>query len=225
VVAQDYAAEGWAVDAVEIDPAVVEAARTCFDLGADEADVHVLDGRRFLREETAHGGRTWDLIVLDAFGSAAIPFHLVTREFFALTAQRLADGGVLAMNVETRGWDDPLLASLAATVGRTYPTVLALPTQEPPNTLGNVILLASPDPRFDLAEYQDRLPRPVEHLGDDYDHWKVVQMNHAWDNRYRPENPEAVVLTDDRNPIDLWAEAVNQEARRELREFFSAEGD
>jgi len=217
VVAQDYAAEGWEVDAVEIDPAVVEAARDHFGLSRDVARIHVEDGRRFLRETTER----WDLVLVDAFGSASIPFHLVTSEFFSLARQRVAPHGLLAMNVETRGWDDPLVAALARTLQESFSTVLALPTQEPPNSLGNVVLVASADPDFRMEGFVDRLPRPVEHLGDDYDHWRVVQMNHAWDNRFVPETRTAVVLTDDRNPVALWAEAVNREAREELREYFA----
>jgi len=44
----------------------------------------------------------------------------------------------------------------------------------------------------------------------------VVQRNHAWDNRYIPGKENAVVLTDDRNPSDLWAERINYAVRQEL---------
>ena len=40
--------------------------------------------------------------------------------------------------------------------------------------------------------------------------------NHAWDNRYEPPAAGGSVLTDDLNPVDLWAEAINLEARKVL---------
>jgi len=42
------------------------------------------------REFLAERDGRYDLIIVDAFGSGAIPFHLVTREAFALCKSRLA---------------------------------------------------------------------------------------------------------------------------------------
>ena len=96
-VAKRYAADGWRVDAVEIDPEVSELALNHFGLRPEEAAVHHGDGRRFLADRPVG---SYDLVILDAFGSSSIPFHLVTREVFALVRSRLAPGGLLAMNVE-----------------------------------------------------------------------------------------------------------------------------
>jgi len=215
VVVQAYHQAGWKIDAVEIDPSVVEAAREFFGLRPHDAKIVVDDARHFLRESE----EKWDLILVDAFGSSSIPFHLVSEEFFALAKAHLASNGLLAMNVECRQWYDPLVASVGLTMKQEFPKVWALPTQEPPNTLGNVVLLSAVDPNFELPE--DKLPRPLNFVNDDYEHWRVVQMNHAWDNRFDPAKLEgAEVLSDDRNPVDLWSNAVNREARVELREFF-----
>ena len=40
----------------------------------------------------------YDLIVLDAFNSTGVPFHLMTREFFELVRKRLKPDGVFAAN-------------------------------------------------------------------------------------------------------------------------------
>jgi spermidine synthase len=216
-VVKDYARAGWNIETVEIDPGVVRMAREHFELG-DHADrVVCMDGRRFLRETTS----SYDLIVLDAFGSSSIPFHLVTREMFALAASRLAADGILALNIETRSWDDPLLGAIAATVQTSLPHLAALPTSEPQNTLGNVILLAA-SRSLELAD--DTLPHPREFLHEPELHWQIVQQNHAWDNRYQPRTDGLPVLTDDRNRVELWAEEVNRIARRSLHEFFGRDG-
>ncbi len=215
VVVQAYHQAGWKIEAVEIDPSVVEAARQYFGLRPQDATIVVDDARHFLRESN----EKWDLILVDAFGSSSIPFHLVSKEFFALAKEHLTSQGILAMNVECRQWYDPLVASVGMTMEQEFPKVWALPTQEPPNTLGNVVLLGLADPDFELPE--DKLPRPLDFVNDDYEHWRVVQMNHAWDNRFDPaELNNGQILSDDRNPVDLWSNAVNRAARVELRKFF-----
>jgi predicted O-methyltransferase YrrM len=56
----------------------------------------------------------YDLIVLDAFSSDAIPVHLLTREAFAGYHSRLAPNGVIAVHVSNRHME---LASVVSAVG------------------------------------------------------------------------------------------------------------
>lgn len=209
-VAQDYYRRGWRVDSVEIDPSVVGIAEQFFSLSVDSANVSVMDGRQFLLATD----RTWDLIIMDAFGSSSIPFHMVTREMFELAKRRLAPGGVLAINTETRGWHDVLTRSLAATLETQFANVLALPTAEPPNMLGNVVLLAS-DRALEIDE--DALGDPYEQLPFPYRHWTVVERRHAWANRFEPDVRGVPVLTDDLNPVSVWSEDINWIARNNIR--------
>ncbi len=58
----------------------------------------------------------YDLIVLDAFSSDAIPVHLLTREAFSGYLSRLAPGGIIAVHVSNRHME---LASVVAAVGKT----------------------------------------------------------------------------------------------------------
>lgn len=83
------------VDAVELDPQVVEIARRYFGLPEeDRLDVIVSDGRRYLEETD----RRYDVIVVDAYDGASMPFALTTLEFVRLAASRLSPGGVLTFN-------------------------------------------------------------------------------------------------------------------------------
>ncbi len=216
-VVKRFAASHWKVDAVEIDPEVIRLARTWFGLKPEEADVYCQDGRHFLK---AHPG-PYDAVVLDAFGSSSIPFHLLTREYFGLVKSRLSPGGLVAINLETREWHDPVVRAAAATLATAFRNVIALPTQEPPNTLGNVVLVASDRP---LELDHEALPAPKDFLYDEYLHWTVVQMNHAWDNRFVPDMAHAQVLTDDLNPVDVWGEEINLAARRGLHGYFDEDG-
>lgn len=209
-VARRYARNGWSVDAVEIDPAITRIAREYFGLAPADARVFHMDGREFL----SSGSDRYDLIVIDVFGSGALPFHLVTREAFALFKRRLAPGGVIAMNAIAVGWQDDLVRSLSATMNGELSRVIVLPMAEPPNQLGNVIIVAS-DREPDLVE---ELPVPFDRFSPEY------HRAHAWDNRFTVDPRGVRVITDDRNPSDLWAEHVNLEVRKGLHEYFGPRG-
>jgi spermidine synthase len=88
-------------EVVEIDPVVVEVARSHFGLVEDERlQVHVDDGRRFV-ERTP--GR-WDVLVLDAYDALSVPRRLATVEFLSAVRRALAPGGVALANV----WSGPV---------------------------------------------------------------------------------------------------------------------
>ncbi len=209
-VVKRFHAEGWDIDAVEIDPLVARVATDYFGLAEHEARIHRMDGRQFLLSTAG----VYDLIVLDAFGSSAIPFHLASREAFALMASRLAPGGVFTLNLQAIGWHDTIVRSLAATLRTQFSNVRALPTMEPPDQLGNVILFAS---NRSLELRQDP-PVPIDRFSPEYD------RAHAWDNRFEPDMRGVPVLTDDRNYVDLWTEAINARERAELHGMFARAG-
>jgi spermidine synthase len=209
-VVKRYARGGWQVDAVEIDPIVTKIANGYFGLREDEARVHHMDGRQYLI--THH--ETYDVIVMDAFGSSSIPFHLVTRESFGLAASRLAPGGILAMNIEAVGWEDIFVRTLAATLREHFDHVMALPIAEPPNVLGNLVLMASDRP----LELSEELPDPPDRVSAEYN------RVHAWANSFEPNSDGVPILTDDLNPVDLWAERINLVAREDLHDYFGSQG-
>jgi spermidine synthase len=213
-IVKSFAESSWSVDVVEIDPVVAEVAREFFGLKEDEASVFTMDGRQYLITRD----KQYDLIVLDAFGSSSIPFHLVTREAFGLIKAHLKPEGILAINIEADGWHDTLVRSLGRTLGEHFTRVLALPLAEPRNAFGNLVLLASNRDEMEFPE--GMLGRPYDFLGEEYMHEVVVTRNHAWNNRFEPDPEGVPVLTDDRNPVDLWAEKINRKARKILHGDF-----
>jgi hypothetical protein len=79
-----------------------------------EAEVVLGDARLTLA--SAAGG--FDVLVLDAFTSGAIPVHLLTREALDLYLGKLRDGGVLAFHISNRHLDlAPLMRGLGADLG------------------------------------------------------------------------------------------------------------
>ncbi len=106
-------AEHWTF--FEIDPEVVKLARRAdlfpfLSRCTPDARVVLGDARLKIQAETAR----YDAIVLDAFSSDAVPAHLLTREAFAIYADRLKPGGILVAHVSNRYMD---LASVAAAAG------------------------------------------------------------------------------------------------------------
>jgi spermidine synthase len=85
------------VTSVELDPTVVQLARKYFGI-KDEPNFQVVtrDGRLFLSESKER----YDIILIDAYRGPFVPFHLLTKEFYQIVKDHLADGGVVAQNVE-----------------------------------------------------------------------------------------------------------------------------
>lgn len=105
----------------EIDPAVIRVARDprWFSYLTDcrAREWRVVEGDARLRLGEAPDG-AYDLVVLDAFSSDAIPVHLLTREALALYRRTLAPGGWLAVHISNRYLNlEPLVASLARETG------------------------------------------------------------------------------------------------------------
>lgn len=98
-----YSRKGDVFRFYELNPSVVSAAREHFTYlhdSAGEVQVEVGDARLSLERELREGRRQgFDILVVDAFSSDAIPMHLLTREAFTLYRQHLRPEGLLLLNV------------------------------------------------------------------------------------------------------------------------------
>ena len=211
-----FARSGWRVRVVEPDKERVKASRRV-SYKPGEVPLQVAEIRRFLHRD--HGRHS--IIVLDAFADSYMPFPLCTREFVDLAASRLLDDGMLVVSVETLGWDDPMLASLAATLRTRFAHVIALPTSEPPNAVGTILLMATRQP---IQLTDEQLPDPTQFFQNPDALWLVQQQTHAWLNRFEPKPVNARVLTDDKSMIEVWSDRLNLAERAELHSFFGPNG-
>jgi hypothetical protein len=115
-----YAGAGERWTFFEIDPDIARVARdtTFFTyLRNAPAEIEILlgDGRLSL---AAAPDRHFDVVVLDAFSSDAIPTHLLTREALRIYQSKLADGGVLVFHLSNRYLDlEPVLGRLIEDAG------------------------------------------------------------------------------------------------------------
>lgn len=92
----------------EINPAVVSVARSrdYFNYLSDcaQAPVDIVLGDARLKLHNAPD-RSYDLLVLDAFSSDAIPMHLMTRQALDLYLSKLAPGGWIVFHISNRNLD------------------------------------------------------------------------------------------------------------------------
>lgn len=106
----------------EIDPVMVDIARdpakfTFLSDCAPDAPIVIGDARLKIAEQAA--GR-FDILVIDAFSSDAIPLHLLTKEAIGIYARALKPDGVLLIHISNRFFGlEPVLAEEARARGWT----------------------------------------------------------------------------------------------------------
>jgi hypothetical protein len=186
------------IDAVEIDPLVVQVASEQFGImPGPDLKIHVGDARRFL----ASSADRFDVIQMDLFrGGPEIPGHLATREFYELARARLDPGGVLMINVFDLAPGHPLLASIATTLSQVFPGILV----RSHNQLNHTVL-AFGEPRSlpEVRRALDAAPTPVAEIA------REVSRD------LQPFSPDrgAIILTDDRAPVEQLTRQMMAAAR------------
>jgi hypothetical protein len=115
-----YAQSGQQWTFYEIDPLVVQLAQNpdffrFLQQSLVTPKLAIGDARLQLAQAPDHG---YDLIVMDAFSSDAIPVHLITQQAMQLYLQKLAPHGLLAINITNRYLDlEGVLSALAKDLG------------------------------------------------------------------------------------------------------------
>jgi spermidine synthase len=173
-----------AVDGVEIDSAVTRVGRRYFGLGDNpKLTVHDEDARPFLRATD----NRYDLIVVDAYHQPYVPFYLATREFFRLARERLAPGGIVALNVAATPDDKRLVDAISGTLATEFPQV-----REWPALRFNTIVLGftTPLPHSELERRLQSGPRDLAPL------WRLLAR------QVRNVAPASEPWTDDRAPVE-----------------------
>jgi hypothetical protein len=153
-----HASEGERWRYFEIDPVVVRIARdaTKFRFLSDcggGGDIVLGDARLTLADEKG----SFDLIVLDAFSSDAVPVHLLTTEALGQYLGRLKQGGAVAFHISNRYLElASVIAEVAATHGLT--TIVKTDRAEQTNENGQTRYASS------LVAVVARSQRDIERL-------------------------------------------------------------
>jgi spermidine synthase len=121
------------IDTVELDPGVIGAAKKYFGVRETKRMRYIAtDGRLYLNRSK----QLYDIIIVDAFYGSYIPFHLLTKEYYALLKARMAPGGAIAFNSHN---GTKLYASTVRTLGTVFPKLELYPSGE-----GETIIVVAP---------------------------------------------------------------------------------
>jgi len=151
---RDY--PGMRIDAVELDPMVVDVARRFFELPDDERiRVHTDDGRAFL--ETCTGG--YDIALIDAFDEDRVPRPLTTEEFMRALRDRLSPDGAVAYNFigMARGEKSKPFRSLYRTMRNVWRNVWVFVVNDGVESEGTNLMLFASDAALTAEELCERI--------------------------------------------------------------------
>ena len=129
-----YAQPGDTMEIYEINPMVLDLAESPFTFLADARargatlEVYLGDARLVLERQLEAGSKQFDVLLLDAFSSDAIPVHLLTEQAFGIYRRHLAPDGVIATNISNRHVDlRPVLLGAGASQGLEFAWVQGFP--------------------------------------------------------------------------------------------------
>lgn len=185
---------------IEIDPEVVSVARTYFGFAEDANDrVVVGDGRA----ELARLPGNLDAILMDAYFSDSLPFHLTTREFLELCREKLSDDGVYVANIVgiMTGQDNALFWASHKTFQKVFPRVYVFSPELASGKrkfLGNTILVGTRSP---IRLSRDQVAGKVEMAARHFGRPEIAEWGPAlYDGEVRTD--DVPVLTDSFSPTD-----------------------
>jgi spermidine synthase len=209
IVPRWYHEQGIATTVVDIDPEVANLARRHFGF-PDGIPIHIQDARQYLIADSA----IHDYIVLDVFNGDTTPGHLLSQEALRLVKSRLAENGVLAINlVGSLDHETFVTASVMRTLQSVFDHVEIYPVipASAAKRYGNLVVIAYQGEQRVPAR-QMHVRQPIHPLASD-----LVQL--ALNRRFSfPAGTPAMILTDDFNPIDLRDLWIKEEVRRVILE-------
>jgi spermidine synthase len=221
------------VDAIELEPAIIEVARRCAAVNADvlnnpKVHLHIGDAREVLLTTP----NTYDII----FSEPSNPYRagiasLFTREFYQAVEHRLAPGGVFLQWLQAYDIDGQAVRNVYATLGSVFPRVQTWRTQA-----GDLLLVATREPLdLDADTLRQRIARePLR--GALFNAWRVDSLEGVFAHFVANESLTRAVVesgepisTDDRNALEFgFARTVGRrkEARvvEDVMEFAQARG-
>ena len=186
------------VDVVEIDPEVINVAKRFFNVKDDpRLTIYNEDGRNYL----SHTTKKYDLIILDAYSTTYVPFHLMTQEFFETIHGRLNEQGVIVSNLITSlaGDTSDLFWAEYKTVAQIFQSLYVFPTSDyGAGLIQNVILIASKNQQMLSKEAlieQIKKSQPANSPE------MLSFASHLWNGPIRVEN--IPILTDNFAPVEM----------------------
>jgi len=206
------------IDVVEIDSKVIDVAKTYFSL-KDNSRLQIFneDARTFL----VNSDEKYDLIILDAYATDYVPFHLLTQEYFQIVKEHLEPEGVVISNLlgTIEGDTSDLPRSVYKTMKSSFPTVYVFTTAGNNIGLGqNLIFVATQD-----SEQLDR--EDLENLSYQNKTNNLLNNTSYLENYHisgmRTDN--IPILTDEFSPVEIMINPVTSQPYFNEDSVFSQE--
>jgi len=152
------------IDAVELDPEVIEVARAFFSVPEERVELVWGEGREALNMLP----HAYDIVIVDAFDDDHVPRHLTTEEFMREARASMAEDGVIAWNVfgAVYGGHSKTFRSMYRTASNVWRNVWVFPVRlsvNPSDETRNIVMLAS-DAELSTSDLLDRIATRVNGL-------------------------------------------------------------
>ena len=185
------------IDVIEIDSDVIDVAKDYFELETGPR-LHVFNADA--RQHLSMFDKKYDLIILDAYASSYVPYHLLTHEFYQLLENRLQPDGIIISNLigSIEGSKSPLVRSAFKTMSETFPVSYVFPTENKPTNQQNIMIVASNHPyEFEKSVFLERAQNgSVDYLVDE-----LNQEHHFYSKTV--DTSDVPFLTDQFNPSEV----------------------
>ena len=183
------------IDVAEIDPEIPPIATQFFAFRQDDKlNVHIADGRMFIKKLLQREPvPKYDVIILDAFNSDYIPFHLMTSQFLEQVKGVLSADGVVVANVfyNNRLFDAEFKTFLAV-----FGNCQVFLGADSANAM--LVALGPAAKTLTITEAVDRAKLLQQKLNFDFNMLNVAKQLRT---KKRPDS-KAKVLTDDLAPVN-----------------------
>jgi len=183
------------IDVVEIDPDVIDVAKTYFAVNDDpRLRIFNEDARNFL----TNNNDKYDLIILDAYATNYVPFHLLTTEYFQILDSRLQPRGIVVSNLlgSLVGDTSDLFRAAYRTMDEIFPTLYVFKTEHPIGNNQNLMLVATKiEKQYDKDElFQLATEKGLVNLLDNFD------KDHIYNEKIKTN--DVPLLTDQFSPVE-----------------------
>jgi spermidine synthase len=202
-----YEKQGIKTDVIEIDPYVLAAAQQYFGFRTS-GEVFLDDARYHLNNSK----KQYDYVVLDVFNGDTTPGHVLSLEALQVVQKRMSSKGVLAVNlIGSLKRETFMTVSIVETLKQVFSTVQIYPVFNPDggDEWGNLAVIAFNGPAVPFS--------PAALSG-----FEVHPMasEKVWQNIGRtfsfPPKSDAIILTDNYNPVDFYDTWLKEELRRRI---------
>lgn len=193
------------MEAVELDPGVIQLARKYFGFSLPENKVHITDGRLFLRKSVVK----YDHIVIDAFSADQVAAHLLSRQALETARARLAEDGLLAINL-TSTIDGKDVSAIYRTLKQVFHHVRVYSPVNSATRLTSVVFLASENPVQITLN-----PESLQFV-------QLTDSNAFMDGEITRIGT-GFIITDDYNPLGYYRAGVRELWRASMKRYLGDE--